>query len=496
MKYKLIGITAIICAIIISVAVPATGIVSAKERYHQHISAALRPEDEVNDGTFNSHLPLVKIDTRGQVIPGYILKDENGKNLAVNGQAVHALTEDGETTIQAGISIIDNADTVNRPDDEPAITSEMRFRIRGNSSREFDKKSYFVKLIDKEGNNNPQPVMGMDAHHEWALYGPYLDKSLIRNYMWYNIAGELMDYSPNVRFCEVFLDGEYQGLYVMTEMITAGKGEARLPLTVSAKRSTFSGYLLRMDRGSDNPMKNIEDFLYYAKRTQFPIEIVYPGTNNLTPEIAEAIRTDFSDFEKALYSYDFDNAKWGYKNLIDVESFADYFILNEFTCNYDAGWLSTYIYKDIDNRFKMCIWDFNSACQNYEKIQDTRDFAFQNVQWFWMLMKDEDFVNEIIGRYRFLRKNYLSDEYLNNYMDETIAYLGPAIDRNFSVWGYTFEEYRPLDPDYRNPNDHESAVEMVRSFIRERGSWMDRNIESLKQYAKTSKVKKFDEDAN
>ena len=64
--------------------------------------------------------------------------------------------------------------------------------------------------------------MGMDAHYEWAMHGPYLDKSLIRNYMWYNIAGEIMDYAPNVRFCEVIINGEYKGLYVMTGTITNG----------------------------------------------------------------------------------------------------------------------------------------------------------------------------------------------------------------------------------------------------------------------------------
>ena len=90
--------------------------------------------------------------------------------------------------------------------------------------------------------------MGMDAHHEWVLYGPWLDKTAIRNYMFYNLAGEMMSYAPNVRFCEVILNnGEYEGLYVMTEMITGGKDGARLGLRVNAKRSTFSGYLLRLD---------------------------------------------------------------------------------------------------------------------------------------------------------------------------------------------------------------------------------------------------------
>ena len=51
-----------------------------------------------------------------------------------------------------------------------------------------------------------------------------------------------------------------------------------------------------------------------------------------------------------------------------------------------------------------------------------------------------------------------------DYIDETVAYLGPAIDRNFDVWGYTFEEYRPLDPDSRNPEHYEAAVEQMKDF--------------------------------
>lgn len=91
-------------------------------------------------------------------------------------------------------------------------------------------------------------------------------------------------------------------------------------------------------------------------------------------------------------------------------SFADYFIINEFTCNYDAGWLSTYIYKDADGRFRMCIWDFNSACDNYQQSQmDSQHFEMQNCLWYFMLMKDEDFTELCIKRYRQLRKTVLSE---------------------------------------------------------------------------------------
>ena len=85
----------------------------------------------------------------------------------------------------------------------------------------------------------------------------------------------------------------------------------------------------------------------------------------------------------------------------------------------------------------------------------------------------------------------MSDEYLFNYIDETVSYLGPAIDRNFSVWGYTLDSnYSAFTTSYM-PNSHSDAVNQLKSAISERGKWMDENIESLKQYCHNSKNKKF-----
>ena len=175
-----------------------------------------------------------------------------------------------------------------------------------------------------------------------------------------------------------------------------------------------------------------------------------------------------------------------------IASGMDYFIINEFTTNYDAGWLSTYIYRDIGGKYEMVIWDFNSACDNYEKTTvSPQHFEMQDTVWHYMLMKDEYFVQRIIERYRELRKSFLSEAYLNEYIDDTVAFLGPAIDRNFQVWGSTFEEFLPLSPRDRNPTDHAAAVQQVMDFIQERGSWMDEHIEILLQYCHESKNKKF-----
>ena len=109
-----------------------------------------------------------------------------------------------------------------------------------------------------------------------------------------------------------------------------------------------------------------------------------------------------------------------------------------------------------------------------------------------MLMKDEKFTDRIINRYRYLRRHYLSDEYLLNYIDEIVAYLGDAVDRNYDVWGYTFDEENDLlVPTNRNVRSYEEAIEQLKTHIVERGKFMDEHIESIRQFSSESKVKKY-----
>lgn len=485
MKYKLWGAAAILAAAIATLLI----LLLTKDehdRYHQHLEALPAQACSHGDHIFCTHLPLLEIDTGGVEIPGKPL-DDSLMNFTT--------AEDGSSEIPCRIELTDHKGSRNHITDAPQTESAAMIGIRGRSSRYFDKEGFSLHLVTAEGENNPQPLAGMDAHHEWVLHGPFLDKTMMRNYMWYNIAGEIMDYAANVRFCELILNGEYWGIYVITESLTAGEDGARLSLSVDKKDNSYTGYLLRLDDGSLTPTKNIDPFSVYTYRFRKKINIEYPGAKNLTPEIAESIRQDFSDFEKALYSFDYDSDEYGYASMIDVESFADFLIINEFTLNYDAGWLSTYIYKDIDGKFRMCIWDFNSACDNYQHSQlDSIGFQFQNCVWYLMLMKDEDFVEKVIDRYHELRKSYLSDEYLLNYIDETAAYLGEAADRNFEKWGYSFEEeHDMLRPEHRNPRSYEEGLEDMKTAIVIRGEWMDENIHTLRQYSAESKVKKFNE---
>ena len=438
MKYKRMALAACALLLLLSATNLSAVLTDEHPRYHQHLERpAYTPCADHGEDLLCSYLPLVLIDTGGEAIPGVPIPDADS-NIENNR---FTTTADGSTLLRASVSVVDHAEGNNHPADAPTLQSTIDIRVRGNSSRYFDKHSYLVKTLTDDGTASRDVAMlGMDAFDEWALHGPYLDKTLIRNYMWYNLAGEIMDYAPNVRFCEVLLNGVYQGLYVMTETVSSG-ADARLKLTEPSKDTVQTSYALRLDRGSGNEVKNIETFSQYALRNLQDMDIVYPGTKWLTPERAAWIAQDFSDFEKSLYSYDYDTEPYAWWEQADMSSFVDYFILNEFTCNYDAGWLSTYIYRDVRGKYKMCIWDFNSACDNYSHpVTEPQHFELQYNVWYYMLSKDEKFINAVIDRYRELRQGVLSDAYLNGYMDAVVEWLGPAVERNFSVWGYTLEK--------------------------------------------------------
>ena len=439
---------------------------------------------------FCTHLPIVVIDTEGQKIPG-----EMSGTFDRFAQSIYTTAEDGTDYINVSVTIIDNAVGNNHLADAPELTTRSLFRIRGNSSRQFEKKPYLMKFVTEDGLDNDVEVMGMDAHHEWALNGPYLDKTLVRNYLCYNMAGDIMDYAPNVRYCELFVNGAYRGVYLMTETITNGGPEGgRLDLSDTVKGTEVTGYLLRIDRPTEEDLETTRDIYSYMERSDELLEdaaIRYPGKTKLTEDLAHQIEMDFARFEKCLYSYDYDSEDYGYWNWIDVDSFVDYYIINEFTRNVDAGAFSTYIYKEPGGKYKMCVWDFNNAFDLYVSEPYPADVLSQSGRaLFNKISMDEDFTQKVIDRYFELRKTWFDEEYLDEYIDSTLEWLGPAVDRNNALWNPAV--YRPMSPGERNVLTMDEAVEQVKTWIHERVQWMDENIDALKAVSHPSRHKRYD----
>lgn len=500
MKYKLYGLSAV--ALLLICAVLAQEVEPDQNRYHQHLeTTAKEPCTDHNDTVFCTHLPLMSI-TTDSPIPDPYLYDENGEKLL---DEKGSLVKNDEM-VSALVRYFDHQSENNHLTDVPVVSERALIRVRGNSSRQHDKPGYLLKFKNSDLTQSLKvSLSGMTEDSDWVLHGPFLDKSLIRNYLCYNLSGEIMEYAPNVRFCELFLNEEYMGIYLITERVGFHKN-GRIDIAKTDTELDSTSYILRVDRGTDDITHALRTFANYAYLTASPthkhqqLEIIYPGAS-LTEQQFRFIQSDFSKFEKSLFSFDYNDPGKGYSNYIDTGSFVDFFLINEFTLNYDAVDLSTYLYKDIGGRLKMCVWDFNSAFDYYTYSCITpQTFQLQDRLWYIYLFKDEAFVDQVIDRYRQLREEFFCEEYLFAYIDSVVEYLGPAIDRNFEKWGYSFQStyngvsYDYLVPTERNVRSHEEAINQIKETISARIAYMDNNIDRLYSLCHESVNKKYNHD--
>ena len=232
-------------------------------------------------------------------------------------------------------------------------------------------------------------------------------------------------------------------------METIDRGEDRVNIDEYDPDNTYSSYIVRRDRYSKyDIMLNT-----YGRENGFVegrdgqekdgwIGLKYPSASKVTDETIKYIENDFSNIEKVIYSED-EKVFRNYKNYIDVDSFVDYFLLNEFMGNYDAGTHSTFMYKNSGDVLSIGpVWDFDQALDNNKTQESETDtLAFQTEPLFKELCQDKQFVRKLRSRYTKLRRNILSEENVYDLIDEAAAYLKSAQKREWYRWAdeYTVE---------------------------------------------------------
>lgn len=428
-------------------------------------------------------IPVINIDVSGQEIEGMPIYSVDDTGTVTWARYIHenASFTEGNMEIKT---------------DDGIQNSKIQIHVRGNSSRYFMKKSYKVHLVKDDGTNNNLSLDNMGLSNEYILYGPYLDKTLIRNYMCMNISSEIMDYAPDVRFVHLFIDGIDQGLYVLMESIT--REEERLNLAKSTTNGGATSYIIKLDRNRPNNT-NLETLTDYTLKNGYLVyDLCYPGKDSVTDNKLFYVQKDISSIEKEIYSYDLLNKTDSYTDDLDLTSFAQYFVINEFFGNMDAGYYSTYLYKDVRGKIKLCVWDFNNACDNYmEQENGVEGFHMQYTPWFEKLVQDKRFTEEVVKQYKNLRKSYLSEEYIQNYILETSKYIEDERINNYNIYNDAFDYasknwyiqatnyLQPLD---RNYDTYEEALTQLQTYITNRGKWLDENIENIYQYSHESRT--------
>lgn len=422
---------------------------------------------------FQSHLPLVVFD---------VADEEPGADGRWDEEKGYYVPAEGDPYAHGSLWVIDNEDGVNRLTDSPGTRGEIQMRLRGNSSLRFPKKQYLVEFTDEDGNKTKKDVLGMGADSDWILNISWQDPSLLRNYLAYTLGKATVVNTPDVRLCELVRrragSFEYLGVYLMMENVKQGPDRVDIPRYRANQTLSF---ILRRDR-YDESQTMLDTYATERGLSEGFLGVKYPNKEKILPADIPKIEEKINDFEKVLYSDDAETFLT-YGKYIDIPSFVDYFIFNEFLMNYDAGFNSTYLYLDYTGRLKMGpFWDYDQCLANDTAFESKLDStAFHNAPWFRQLLRDPNFVLKLEKRYHELRAGQFSDANLETLLKAARSYLGTAAQRDWNRWQYG--EAVPLNPNAAAPQSFGEAASALEETLLTHARWLDRHIDSLYQFS-------------
>lgn len=420
-------------------------------------------------GLDSSNLPIVVINTFGQSI--------------VN-----------DPKITGHMGIIDNGLGVTNFINDPFnnYDGSIGIETRGHSSQSFPQKQYSFETRDSAGNNLDVSLLGMPSDNDWILYAPYTDKSCMRNRLLYKLSNDMGQYAVRGRFCELVLNGEYKGIYEITETIKRGNDRVDIAKLTSADTTgdeLTGGYIVKIDwvdgpfwtsaypPDQTNPGSNVINF-----------QSVYPKPSDILNQQQNYIELYVDSFEDAMASPLFIDTVAGWRHYADENSFIDFFILNELSKNIDGYRLSTFFYKDKTSNgglLKMGpAWDFNLAWRNADYCNNAlpslwayriTDYCQADVPFWWKrLMLDTQFKNNLRCRWTSLRTTILDTAFIFSYVDSIRTLLDQAQQRHFNQWPilgtYVWPNPSPL------ANTFQEEIDYMKQWIVSRIAWLDINI--------------------
>lgn len=424
--------------------------------------------------------------------PAFLVTSSDLPIIKINAYAQTILDD---PKVIANMQIIDNGPGLrNYVSDMPTMyNGNIGIELRGSSSQGFPKKSYGLETWDSLGNDLDTSLFGMPSESDWILNANYSDKTFMRNVLSYDISKSMGHYSSRTKYCELFLNGQYMGIYIFMEKIKRDNGRvniANLTPTDTIGDDLTGGYILKVDKTTGAGGVGWNSLFNPTTSTIHPlIQVEYPDVDDILPVQANYIKAFHDSFEIALNGSNFANPATGYRHFIDVASWVDYFIINEMSKSVDAYRISTFYYKDKDSNGGLMrmgpVWDYDIAWGNadYNGGNVTSGWAYQfnsptagqQVPFWWdRLLQDPYFANTLRCRWNNLRLNLLSTVNLYNWIDSVGVILNESQARNFVRWPilgvYVWPNPSPI------PTTYLGVKQELKSWIVNRAAWLDANL--------------------
>lgn len=384
-------------------------------------------------------------------IPVVYLETEGGAEITSKSQYISAtFALDGEET------------------EVPSVKeSHIRIRGRGNSTWKWEKKPYKIHF------DEPTSLLGLPAAEEWALFSNYADKSLIRNRLAQVIASKLsFDYCPTQVCVDVFLNGEYLGIYTLGEHLEAGEG--RVEIREDSSRMDCGFFL---EAGGVVAGVDVKGMNYFHAGLVKFVLIKTPDYSLLTSEQFDFIKKYMQAADEAV------KAKEGYEEYLDMETLVDWFLMIELSNNTDCSWRrSTYFTKNPGEKVKMGpVWDFDLAFGNFSKDVEgfdtwvsTSEDDYVGETWSTHLLQDPEF--QALVKKRWLEVRDVLLEAAMEEIDASYELLSPSAKYNFRRWDILGKKVAFERHDTKNYPTFRSQMTYLKDFLENRFAWLDSQI--------------------
>ena len=338
---------------------------------------------------------------------------------------------------------------------------------RGQSSREFPKRSYAIETRKRDGDNRDAGLLGMPADDDWVLYASWNDKTLLRNVLAFQIARLFGRYAPRTRFVHLKLNGRYKGVYVLMESLKLHKRRIDVP-----DQGLSGAYLVEWTFNFQADRKGGAGFR--GPLSGRPFIFTDPDRDELASEEREYMSAYVAEVERRLWAED---GTW--REVLDEPAAVDFVLMHEIFKDSDVFHGSTYMTKPSDAPLRLGpIWDLDIAFSNVRNpdAHPHSGWWVQGRGWAEWLWRDAAFRNALVDRWTELSRNGLGDRILARLAAAQRA-VRPGVRRNFRRW--------PILDDlvWNNPAARKAwpaEVAFLRHWIRHRVAWIDANIQHLR----------------
>jgi hypothetical protein len=347
-----------------------------------------------------------------------------------------------ETYIKTNIAVHD-PDRMDYSFENTGYKDEIRGR--GNSTWSWPKKPYRLKFDKKTS------LFGAEKAKSWVLLANYIDPTLIMNTVTFELGRRMgLPYTNHATPVELFLNGVYQGSYVLTEQMQVGKGRVDI--------DEDAGFFVELDSYYD------EDPKFRTDLYNLPVMIKSP--EDLTDSSGyDFVKTAINALETAMAASAFPES--GYRDLIDMYTFVDFLLINEMVGNVELGHpKSTYMYKDAgEGKISMGpLWDFDWAFgysgsgHNYFNTPLSRNGSHAFFQRFF---DDPAFTAQYKAHWN---TNYAAIAGITAFIDEEAAKIKKSQALNFKIWWEN------------DPVDHANEIKKMKAWWTERVDYLNTEL--------------------